>query len=107
MFSKPSMMRRGAAWHRRQRIPGCSGLWTPQTVRGCGRTAGELQWGVEGAGIGLTLRPSAFAGLLMVCLVREFMSWAGLGFTVKVFDPEVALTEKLDRDELQERLVCL
>mmetsp|Transcript_8902 Transcript_8902/g.25645 ORF Transcript_8902/g.25645 Transcript_8902/m.25645 type:complete len:404 (-) Transcript_8902:428-1639(-) len=43
-------------------------------------------------------------GLLVIGLVREFMTWAGLSFSVKVFDPEVAITEKVDRAALKDRL---
>lgn len=48
------------------------------------------------------------AGRLAVGIIREFMTWAGLSFSAKVFDPEVGVAEKLDRVALQDQLVrCL
>jgi len=32
--------------------------------------------------------PHTTPGTLLVALVREFLEWAGLEFTVKVFEPE-------------------
>ena len=43
--------------------------------------------------------------MLVIGLVREFMTWAGLSFSVKVFDPEVAMPEQLERATLKDRLV--
>jgi len=43
-------------------------------------------------------------GAIMVGLVREFMTWAGLSFSLKVFDPEVSLAEKPSRSSLQQQL---
>eukprot|EP00951_Prasinocladus_malaysianus_P046818 scaffold647967_cov49-Prasinocladus_malaysianus.AAC.1 len=44
------------------------------------------------------------AGDVIVGLVREFMAWAGLSFSIKVFDAEVSGRQKLSRDTIQERL---
>lgn len=43
-------------------------------------------------------------GVIMVGLVREFMTWAGLSFSLKVFDPEVSLPERPSRESLQQSL---